>query len=156
MRQTSIFDELISLSYGTPEAKRDDAKARFEAQAAAEEARSRKWRADMDARRAARLEEERRQRQKNSDEYWKRFAEEQKAHRQRREDYERRRYQGLAGGEWRVLGISKTSDREAITKAYRALAKLRHPDVGGNPAMFRELNEEYNAALKHAGRNGKA
>lgn len=44
----------------------------------------------------------------------------------------------------------------AVQAEYRALAKLRHPDVGGNPAMFRELNEEYNAALKHAGRNGKA
>mgnify|MGYP000880895722 CR=1 FL=1 len=48
---------------------------------------------------------------------------------------------------YKVLGVDKTADKKAITKAYRKLAKKYHPDM--NPgdkeaeAKFKEVNEAY-------------
>ena len=46
-----------------------------------------------------------------------------------------------------VLGISPTSDERAIKKAYKAKALQHHPDKGGDPAAFRNVNEAYDILI---------
>jgi hypothetical protein len=45
-----------------------------------------------------------------------------------------------------VLGVSRDAGREAIDKAYRALVRKLHPDVGGNADDMAELNVAYDQA----------
>jgi len=47
---------------------------------------------------------------------------------------------------WDVLGVQPDADAPAIRNAYRALARIHHPDDGGDPADFRRLQEAYRAA----------
>lgn len=42
-----------------------------------------------------------------------------------------------------VLGINKNADQATIKKAYRRLAKEKHPDSGGDEEEFKEINEAY-------------
>jgi molecular chaperone DnaJ len=42
-----------------------------------------------------------------------------------------------------ILGVNKNSDQATIKKAYRKLAKEKHPDSGGNEEEFKEINEAY-------------
>ena len=42
-----------------------------------------------------------------------------------------------------ILGINKSSNESDIKKAYRKLAKEKHPDVGGNESEFKEIAEAY-------------
>lgn len=42
-----------------------------------------------------------------------------------------------------VLGISTGSSKEDIKKAYRKLAMKYHPDKGGDPKKFQEINNAY-------------
>lgn len=51
---------------------------------------------------------------------------------------------------WEVLGVPRDASREAITNAYRALAKTHHPDHGGDAEAFRRLRDAYNAGMKTA------
>jgi DnaJ family protein A protein 2 len=44
---------------------------------------------------------------------------------------------------YEVLGVSKKADAEEIKKAYRDLSKIHHPDKGGDPEKFKELNNAY-------------
>ena len=44
---------------------------------------------------------------------------------------------------YEVLGISKTATQDEIRNAYRSMSKTLHPDVGGNAALFRLVNEAY-------------
>lgn len=45
---------------------------------------------------------------------------------------------------YKILGVTKSADDEAIKKAYRRLAHEHHPDKkGGNEAKFKEINEAY-------------
>lgn len=48
---------------------------------------------------------------------------------------------------WEVLGVEKESDKQAIINAYRALAKVHHPDAGGNPDDFKKLRHAYEQAM---------
>lgn len=48
---------------------------------------------------------------------------------------------------WDVLGVPEGSDRRAIAKAYKALARVRHPDAGGTDKEFRALRDAYDEAL---------
>lgn len=52
---------------------------------------------------------------------------------------------------WEVLGLAPDADRQAIVNAFRALAKVHHPDAGGDPEDFRRLRSAYEAALAAAG-----
>ena len=42
-----------------------------------------------------------------------------------------------------TLGVALEADRTAIQAAYRRLARLHHPDFGGDPAVMTALNEAW-------------
>src|SRR3989344_1650802 len=42
---------------------------------------------------------------------------------------------------YKVLGIDRNASGEEIKKAFRSLAHTHHPDKGGDPEKFKELNE---------------
>ena len=52
---------------------------------------------------------------------------------------------------WEVLGVHPTATLDFCKAAYRALAKIHHPDTGGDPDRFREINDAMTAALKELG-----
>lgn len=47
-----------------------------------------------------------------------------------------------------VLGIPKTTTKEAIRSAFRALSKVHHPDAGGNIEDFKRLRQAYDDAMR--------
>ena len=42
-----------------------------------------------------------------------------------------------------VLGLSRNADSSEIRTAYKQLAKEHHPDKGGNPEKFKEINQAH-------------
>lgn len=48
---------------------------------------------------------------------------------------------------YKILGVSPSSTWDEIEKAYRAKAKIHHPDKGGDEDAMRALNDIY-ATLK--------
>lgn len=44
---------------------------------------------------------------------------------------------------YETLGIDKSASKADIKKAFREAAKKHHPDKGGNPEKFKEINEAY-------------
>jgi hypothetical protein len=51
---------------------------------------------------------------------------------------------------WEVLGVPKTASKADITAAYRALAHVHHPDVGGDVETFKRLRQAYEEGLRAA------
>jgi hypothetical protein len=49
---------------------------------------------------------------------------------------------------WTVLGLTPGAPIDAITAAYRRLAKTEHPDAGGNRAGWDRLNDAYETARR--------
>ncbi len=49
---------------------------------------------------------------------------------------------------FRLLGLSPSASWEEIERAYRAKAKIHHPDHGGDEDTMRALNEAYNQIKK--------
>lgn len=50
-----------------------------------------------------------------------------------------------------ILQIEKNATPDQISKAYRAIAKVYHPDKGGNAEMFRILTEAYQTIINQIG-----
>lgn len=46
-----------------------------------------------------------------------------------------------------VLGLEQSATRDEIRRAYRRLVKTMHPDAGGDPEAFVELNSAYNTLI---------
>ncbi len=44
---------------------------------------------------------------------------------------------------YKILGVSKNASPDEIKRAYRRLAQQYHPDKGGDPEKFKEINEAY-------------
>jgi molecular chaperone DnaJ len=44
---------------------------------------------------------------------------------------------------YKILGVSKNASPDEIKRAYRRLAQQYHPDKGGDPQKFKEINEAY-------------
>ena len=42
-----------------------------------------------------------------------------------------------------ILGVSKNASQDEIKVAFRKLAHQHHPDKGGDPNKFKEINEAY-------------
>jgi hypothetical protein len=53
---------------------------------------------------------------------------------------------------WEELGVEIGADAESIKAAYRAQAKVRHPDAGGTQEAMSRLNESLRMALDQNGR----
>jgi DnaJ-domain-containing protein 1 len=51
---------------------------------------------------------------------------------------------------WDVLGVARNADRRTIENAYKALARIHHPDLGGSADSFVRLRRAYEAAIKAA------
>ncbi|KKT76707.1 MAG: Chaperone protein DnaJ [Parcubacteria group bacterium GW2011_GWF2_44_7] len=44
---------------------------------------------------------------------------------------------------YKILGVGKSASPDEVKRAYRKLAQEHHPDKGGNPDKFKEVNEAY-------------
>lgn len=51
---------------------------------------------------------------------------------------------------YEILGIKQDSDKHTIMNAYRSLAKIHHPDTGGNKETFQKLRKSYEEGLAEA------
>lgn len=49
---------------------------------------------------------------------------------------------------WGVLGLSRSASKAEIINAYRALAKVHHPDAGGRAEDFQRLRAAYEQGVK--------
>lgn len=58
--------------------------------------------------------------------------------------------EGDSAAWWRVLDVKPDASEVEIEAAYRRLAKVHHPDAGGNAERFREIAEAYRAAKGRA------
>jgi molecular chaperone DnaJ len=50
---------------------------------------------------------------------------------------------GMAKDYYEILGVSKSASTDDIKRAFRKLAQEHHPDKGGDPEKFKEVNEAY-------------
>jgi hypothetical protein len=57
------------------------------------------------------------------------------------------RHQPWAPPELTVLGLKRGASREEIKAAYRRLARQHHPDCGGDPEKFKEVQAAYERAM---------
>lgn len=48
---------------------------------------------------------------------------------------------------WKVLGVEQTADKRALQNAFRALAKIHHPDAGGDAQTFAKLRAAYDKGM---------
>jgi hypothetical protein len=48
---------------------------------------------------------------------------------------------------WDALGIKRAATKAEISSAFRSLARVHHPDAGGDPVTFKRLREAYEHAL---------
>jgi len=54
---------------------------------------------------------------------------------------------GNSSNWWEILGIKKESEKEEIINAYRAMAKIHHPDAGGSSEQFQRVRKAYEEAI---------
>lgn len=48
---------------------------------------------------------------------------------------------------WEVLGVQSTATKPEIISAFRALARVHHPDAGGDAGTFKRLRQAYETGL---------
>jgi len=49
----------------------------------------------------------------------------------------------------KILGVELPSELRLVKSAYRRMAFILHPDVGGDPAKFRALKEAFDCLMNH-------
>ena len=52
---------------------------------------------------------------------------------------------------WEVLGVEQRTTQTAIRNAYRALARIHHPDRGGDADQFRRIQAAYEEGIASVG-----
>lgn len=52
-----------------------------------------------------------------------------------------------------ILGVALDATWDAIKRAYRALARQHHPDLGGDPAQFRRVQAAFEILEHTKGRS---
>ncbi|HEX6445421.1 MAG TPA: J domain-containing protein [Streptosporangiales bacterium] len=60
--------------------------------------------------------------------------------------------QSTAPDYYELLGVARDADADVIARAYRRLARVSHPDHGGNAGMFRLLRTAYETLSDEAAR----
>ncbi len=50
---------------------------------------------------------------------------------------------------WDILKIKKESSEKEIQNAYKSMARIYHPDMGGDAEQFKKLRKAYDEALKN-------
>ena len=55
---------------------------------------------------------------------------------------------GNATNWWEILGIGRDANTKEIKNAYRSMARVHHPDSGGDVEQFKRIREAYDTALK--------
>lgn len=55
---------------------------------------------------------------------------------------------GNATNWWEVLGIKKESNKKEIKNAFRSMARIHHPDSGGDVEQFKKIRGAYDKALE--------
>lgn len=53
---------------------------------------------------------------------------------------------------YKILKLTRLAQKDTITQQYRKLAKLHHPDRGGNPEKFRQIQLAYDILINDARR----
>lgn len=51
---------------------------------------------------------------------------------------------------WEILSVSQGATKAEIMAAFRALARIHHPDVGGDAEDFKRIRTAYEAGMKTA------
>jgi hypothetical protein len=51
---------------------------------------------------------------------------------------------------WDVLGIKREASKAEVISAFRALARVHHPDAGGDAETFKRLREAYETGMATA------
>lgn len=49
---------------------------------------------------------------------------------------------------WQILGVSREATKEDIKNGFKAMARVHHPDAGGNPEQFQKVRKAYEEAIK--------
>ena len=49
---------------------------------------------------------------------------------------------------WEILGISKGTNKLEIINAYKSMAKVHHPDAGGEVETFQKIRKAYDEAIR--------
>lgn len=49
---------------------------------------------------------------------------------------------------WEVLGVSRVCTKEEVIEGYKNKSKIHHPNAGGEPHKWQELQEAYEQGLK--------
>ena len=47
---------------------------------------------------------------------------------------------------WEILGVSKQATKEEIKNGFKSMARIHHPDKGGNPEQFLKVRKAYDDA----------
>jgi molecular chaperone DnaJ len=50
---------------------------------------------------------------------------------------------GMSKDYYKILGVAKEAPEDEVKRAFRKLAQTHHPDKGGDPERFKEINEAY-------------
>lgn len=53
-----------------------------------------------------------------------------------------------SNGSWAVLWLANGAPPEVIAAAYRALAKIHHPDVGGSEEQMKKINDAHESLTR--------
>jgi ABC-type multidrug transport system fused ATPase/permease subunit len=80
------------------------------------------------------------ERKKKMEEEFKKFQERKE---KRTKNYLKKYYQ--------ILGLNENANAEEVKKAFRKLAKINHPDAGGDTKMFIKIKEAYDKIIKQVG-----